>query len=85
MTVNDVIHGFFAEDEKNPERTAYGNDLFQEAICIGMELDNQYHTPEEIREVMGRLTGKEIDETFRLSLDSCVCRKREKMRSIGCC
>lgn len=32
MTVNDVIYGFFAEDEKNPERTAYGNDLFQKVI-----------------------------------------------------
>ncbi len=31
-----------------------------------MELNNQYHTPEEIREIMGRLTGKKIDETFRL-------------------
>lgn len=66
MTVNDVIRGFFAEDEKNPERSAYANDLFQEAIRIGMELNNQYHTPKEIREIMGRLTGKVIDETFRL-------------------
>lgn len=66
MTVNDVIRGFFAEDEKNPERSTYANDLFQEAIRIGMELNNQYHTPEEIREIMGRLTGKVIDETFRL-------------------
>lgn len=31
-----------------------------------MELNNQYHTPKEIREIMGRLTGKVIDETFRL-------------------
>lgn len=66
MTVEDVIRGFIAEDEKNQERTAYANELFQEAIRIGMELNNQYHTPEEIREIMGRLTGKKIDETFRL-------------------
>ena len=31
-----------------------------------MELNNQYHTPEELREIMGRLTGKKIDDTFRL-------------------
>lgn len=41
-------------------------DDFQEAIRIGTELNNQYHTPEELREIMERLTGKKIDETFRL-------------------
>lgn len=66
MTVEDVIRGFLAEGERDPERSAYANELFQEAIRIGMELNNQYHTPEEIREIMGRLTGKKIDETFRL-------------------
>lgn len=33
---------------------------------MGMELNNGYHTPEELREIMGRLTGKKIDDTFRL-------------------
>ena len=31
-----------------------------------MEMNCQYHTPEEIREIMSRLTGKAIDGTFRL-------------------
>ncbi|MFG6338581.1 MAG: sugar O-acetyltransferase [Lachnospiraceae bacterium] len=31
-----------------------------------MELNNQYHTPEELREIMGRLTGKKVDDTFRM-------------------
>ncbi len=31
-----------------------------------MELNTQYHTPEEIRKIMEKLTGKKIDETFRL-------------------
>ena len=66
MTVEDVIRGFLAEDERDPKQAAYANELFQEAIRIGMELNNQYHTPEEIREIMGRLTGKKIDDTFRL-------------------
>ncbi len=66
MTVEEVIRGFTSEDETNPDRSAYANELFQEAIRIGMELNNQYHTPEEIRKIMGRLTGKKIDETFRL-------------------
>ncbi len=66
MTVEEVIRGFTLEDETNPDRSAYANELFQEAVRIGMELNNQYHTPEEIREIMGQLTGKKIDETFRL-------------------
>ena len=66
MTVADVISGFGSSTAKSAELTAYENELFQEAIRLGMELNNQYHTPEEIRKIMGWLTGKEIDPTFRL-------------------
>ena len=66
MTVEDVIRGLVTEDGTDQEWSALANELFQDAIRIGMELNNQYHTPEEIREIMGRLTGKRIDETFRL-------------------
>lgn len=66
MTVKEVIDGFREGAEENSERNAYANVLFQEAVQIGMELNNQYHTPEELREIMGRLTGKKIDDTFRL-------------------
>ena len=66
MTVNDVIDGFTEDAEDNPKRDAYADILFQEAIRIGMELNNQYHTPEEIREIMGRLTGKKVDDSFRM-------------------
>ena len=66
MTAADVINGFCENAIEDAERAAYANELFQEAIRLGMELNNQYHTPEEIREIMGRLTGKEIDPTFRL-------------------
>ena len=31
-----------------------------------MELNTKYQTPEEIREIMEQLTGKPVDETFRL-------------------
>ena len=66
VTVKEVIDGFREGAEENAERAAYANELFQEAVRIGMELNNQYHTPEELREIMGRLTGKKIDDTFRL-------------------
>lgn len=66
MKIDDVIKAFQDETEGNKELAAYADDLFQEAIRLGMELNNQYHTPEEIREIMGRLTGKKIDDTFRM-------------------
>lgn len=66
MTIEEVIKNFKEEKEGNTEQKAYANTLFQEAIQIGMELNNQYHTPEEIIEIMGKLTGKKIDNTFRL-------------------
>ncbi len=66
MTVKDVIDGFRESAEENPERDVYVDTLFQEAIRISMELNNQYHTTEQIREIMGRLTGKKVDESFLL-------------------
>lgn len=66
MTIQDVIDGFKDGVEEDIERNAYADTLFQEAVRIGMELNSQYHTPEEIREIMGRLTGKRMDDTFRL-------------------
>lgn len=66
LTVEDIISVFQEKTEPREDYDAYANMLFQEAIRIGMELNNQYHTPEELREIMGQLTGKKIDDTFRL-------------------
>lgn len=40
----------------------YGMD----AVRITSELNSSYHTPEEIRSLMSELTGKPVDETFRM-------------------
>lgn len=40
--------------------------LSQEALRLTAELNGDYHTPEKIRELMEKLTGKPIDETFIL-------------------
>lgn len=66
MTVKEVIDGFREGAEENVERDAYANELFQEAVRIGMELNTMYHTPEELREIMGRLIGKKVDRSFRM-------------------
>lgn len=52
--------------QRDPEWPKIFEELCQDAIRIGMELNAHYHTPEEIREIMSRLIGHEVDETFRL-------------------
>lgn len=66
VTVKDVIDGFREGAEENAERDACADEVFQEAVRIGMELNTKYHTPGELREIMGRLTGKNMDDSFRL-------------------
>lgn len=41
-------------------------ELSQEAMKITEELNSAYHTPEEIRALMERLTGKPVDESLIL-------------------
>ena len=40
--------------------------LSQEALKITAEMNSGYHSPEEIRDYMSKLTGKEIDSGFTL-------------------
>lgn len=40
--------------------------LAQEAMKITTEINNKYHTPEELVQLFSRLTGKNVDLTFRL-------------------
>lgn len=42
------------------------NKLSQEALKITMEINNKYHTPEEIVDLFSKLTAKEVDKSFRL-------------------
>ena len=42
------------------------NKLSQEALKITMEINNKYHTPEEIVELFSELTGRNVDKSFRL-------------------
>lgn len=66
MTVQDVITGFGSSDEKSTKYGQFTDSLFQEAIRVGMEINSTYHTPKELVELMSRLTGKEVDKSFRL-------------------
>lgn len=42
------------------------SDLSQEAIRLTTGLNNTYHTPEEVREVMSRLTGRKVPDSLRI-------------------
>lgn len=42
----------------------YMTHLAQEAMKITAELNNAYHSPEEIRQLFSKLTGKPVDESF---------------------
>lgn len=66
MGTEEVIRLFNDNVDADMEKQLSNNDLFQEAIKITMEMNNSYHTPEELREIMSRLIGKQVDDTFRL-------------------
>lgn len=38
----------------------------QEALKVTMEINNKYHTPDEIRKLFSKLTGESISDTFCL-------------------
>ncbi len=48
------------------EAHLFMHEVSQEALRITMELNNTYHTPEEIRTLMEKLMGKPMDESFTM-------------------
>lgn len=58
----------FMAEEKPVEEEMLGifNELSQEALKITVEMNNKYHTPEEIVSLFSKLTGKKVDPSFRL-------------------
>lgn len=69
MILEDILQAFQGEEGEaadSPQWRELFQAICQEAVRLGMELNTKYHTPEEIREIMGKLTGKPVDETFRL-------------------
>lgn len=63
----------FVELMKTTKKVELKSELFEmfhiladDAIKITMELNNKYHTKEEIVEIFSKLTNKKVDPTFRL-------------------
>lgn len=68
MNTEELVAHFTAGKSVTPGSAEYEELLrcSHEAMRITAELNAAYHSPEEIRELMSRLTGKAIDETFAL-------------------
>lgn len=70
MTVEDIIAGFF--DDNHPsrrvpeERLKFFRAICQETVKTCMEINSVYHTPEELVDLMSKLTGKNVDASFRM-------------------
>ena len=58
---------YFGENmDAEQDRQLVDNGLFQKAIKITMDINNRYHTPEELHDLMEHLIGKSIDKSFRM-------------------
>ncbi|MDN3136010.1 DapH/DapD/GlmU-related protein [Enterococcus faecalis] len=66
VSIEDVINGYRSDAPVDLERDVYAEELYQEAIKIGIEMNTKYHSEEELREIMSYLIGKKVDETFRI-------------------
>ena len=53
-----------ANERAKGAKEAGNDELSQRALKITMELNNKYHTKEEIVQLMSELTGQKIDESF---------------------
>lgn len=49
-----------------PEIHVFLNEMSNEARKITFELNNAYHTPAEVRQMLSRLFGRQVDETLRV-------------------
>lgn len=48
------------------EELEYCSYLTEEALKVTMELNNAYHTPEEVQDLFAKLTGSEVNRSLAL-------------------
>ena len=51
---------------EDSEMIAYMRMMSNEAMRVTAQLNGSYHTPEVVRALFSKLTGKIVDETFEL-------------------
>ena len=52
--------------EPGSKEAMLGSYFYQESLKITSKLNQGYHSPDEIQEIFRELTGREINDTFRL-------------------
>lgn len=69
MTLDDFLNHIEAGGALNtPEIYRLMDEMSDEARRVTCEINNSYHSQEELRAFMSRLTGKPVDETFKMFL-----------------
>ena len=67
MTLDDFLNHIEAGGALNtPEIYRLMDEMSDEARRITCEINNTYHSQEELRALMSRLLGKPVDETFKM-------------------
>lgn len=67
MNLEEFLEHVGAQRPLNtPEIHVFLNEMSNEARKITFELNNAYHTPEEVRQILSRLFGRQVDETLRV-------------------
>ena len=67
MTLDDFLNHIKDGGVLNtPEIYQMMDEMSDEARRITCEINNSYHSQEELRVLMSRLTGKPVDETFKM-------------------
>lgn len=68
MTVAEIIASFYdgRPTFEDAEWLENFRAICQDTVKICMEMNSAYHTPEELVELMSRLTGKTVDASFRM-------------------
>ena len=65
----EKFYKYMSEDrivEAESEMGLAFHEMAQEALKITTELNNKYHSPEEIVKIFSKLTGKNVDNSFRM-------------------
>ncbi|PAK21532.1 acetyltransferase [Mycoplasmopsis agassizii] len=66
VTIEDVINSFKTDQPSDSKIESYLRKLRRDAYILTNEINNNYHTPKELQNLMSQLIGKDIDDNFRI-------------------